>query len=52
VYVAAPSGERIAVIRPSKDALSRLGDPSSVAVDAIGRVYVSGRKSPTLLRFQ
>jgi hypothetical protein len=52
VYVASPSGERIAVIRPSKDALSRIGDPSAVAVDAIGRVYLSGRKSPTLLRFQ
>jgi TolA-binding protein len=52
VYVASPSGERITVIRPPKDALSRLGDPSSVAVDAIGRVYVSGRKSPIILRFQ
>ncbi len=52
VYVASPAGERITVIRPPKEALSRLGDPSSVAVDAIGRVYVSGRKSPTVLRFQ
>jgi TolA-binding protein len=52
VYVASPAGERITVIRPPKDALARLGDPSSVAVDAIGRVYVSGRKSPTVLRFQ
>ena len=52
VYVASPTGERITVIRPPKEALSRLGDASSVAVDAIGRVYVSGRKSPTVLRFQ
>lgn len=52
VYVASPAGERIAVIRPPKNALERLGDPSAVAVDAVGRVYVSGRKSTTILRFQ
>ncbi len=52
VYVAAPTGERITVIRPPKEALARLGDPSSVAVDATGRVYLCGRKSPVVLRFQ
>jgi outer membrane protein assembly factor BamD (BamD/ComL family) len=52
VYVASPTGERITVIRPPKEALSRLGEASSVAVDAIGRVYVSGRKGQTVLRFQ
>ena len=52
VYVASPTGERITVIRPPKEALSRIGEASSVAVDAIGRVYVSGRKSPAVLRFQ
>jgi TolA-binding protein len=52
VYVASPTGERITVIRPPREALDRLGDPSSVAVDALGRVYLSGRKSATILRFQ
>jgi len=52
VYVAAPWGERIAILRPPKAAQSRLGDPASVAVDAIGRVYLGGRKSPTVLRFE
>lgn len=52
VYVASPSGERLAVIRPSKEAAARLGEPSAVAVDAIGRVYVSGRKGSTILRFR
>ena len=52
VYVASPAGERITVIRPPREALDRLGEPSSVAVDALGRVYVSGRKSATILRFQ
>lgn len=52
VYVASPSGERLAVIRPPREAAARLGEPSAVAVDAIGRVYVSGRKSATILRFR
>jgi len=52
VYVASPAGERITIIRPSKAAAARLGDPSSVAVDAVGRVYLSGRKSGVVLRFK
>ncbi len=52
IYVASPAGERITVIRPSKTAAARLGEPSSVAVDAVGRVYLSGRKSAVVLRFQ
>jgi len=52
VYVASPAGERITIIRPSKTAAARLGEPSSVAVDAVGRVYLSGRKSAAVLRFQ
>jgi TolA-binding protein len=52
VYVASPTGERLAVIRPTKEAAARLGEPSAVAVDAIGRVYVSGRKGSTILRFR
>lgn len=52
VYVASPTGERLAVIRPSKEAAARLGEPSAVAVDAIGRVYISGRKGSTILRFR
>ncbi|HEV8701436.1 MAG TPA: tetratricopeptide repeat protein [Candidatus Polarisedimenticolia bacterium] len=52
VYVASPSGERLAIIRPSKEAAARLGEPSAVAVDAIGRVYISGRKGATILRFR
>ena len=52
VYVASPAGERITIIRPSKNAAARLGEPSSVAVDAVGRVYLSGRKSAVVLRFQ
>ena len=52
VYVASPAGERITIIRPPKTAAARLGDPSSVAVDAVGRVYLSGRKSGVVLRFK
>ncbi|MBI1951363.1 MAG: tetratricopeptide repeat protein [Acidobacteria bacterium] len=52
VYVASPAGERLAVIRPPKGAAARLGEPSAVAVDAIGRVYISGRKGATILRFR
>jgi len=52
VYVASPTGERLAVIRPTKEAAARLGEPSAVAVDAIGRVYISGRKGSTILRFR
>ena len=52
VYVASPAGERITIIRPSKNAAARLGEPSSVAVDAVGRVYLSGKKSAVVLRFQ
>lgn len=52
VYVASPEGERLAVIRPPKDAAARLGEPSAVAVDAIGRVYLGGRKSGVVLRFR
>jgi hypothetical protein len=50
--VASPAGERLAIIRPPKDAAARLGEPSAVAVDAIGRVYISGRKGATILRFR
>jgi len=52
VSVADPQGKRIAVIRPSKEAQTRLGDPAAVAVDAIGRVYLSGRKTGQVVRFQ
>ena len=52
VYVASPTGERLGIIRPSKEAAARLGEPSAVAVDAIGRVYISGRKGSTILRFR
>ena len=52
VYVASPAGERLAIIRPPKGAAARLGEPSAVAVDAIGRVYISGRKGATILRFR
>jgi len=52
VYVSSPLGKRITVIRPPKEALGRLGEPSSVAVDATGRVYVAGRKSTFVLRFE
>jgi outer membrane protein assembly factor BamD (BamD/ComL family) len=52
VTVADPLGHRIAVIRPGRDAQSRLGEASAVAVDAIGRVYLCGRKSGQVVRFQ
>jgi TolA-binding protein len=52
VHVTDPDGKRIAVIRPPKEAADRLGEASAVAVDALGRVYVCGRKSPTVLRYR
>jgi TolA-binding protein len=52
VAVADPLGHRIAVIRPGRDAESRLGEASGVAVDALGRVYLCGRKTGQVVRFQ
>lgn len=51
VQVADPSGRRIAIIRPPKDVLSRLGDVTSVAVDPVGRVYLCGRRGSQVVRF-
>jgi DNA-binding beta-propeller fold protein YncE len=52
VFVVNPDGERISVIQPSRAVRSRLGDPSAVAVDARGQVYLAGRKSGQVVRFR
>jgi TolA-binding protein len=52
VYVADPEGRRIAVIRTPADVVGRLGDVTSLAVDATGRVYLGGRRGGALVRFQ
>ena len=52
VTVADPAGKRITILRPSKEAQSRLGDPASLAVDSVGRVYLVGRKSGQVVRFR
>jgi TolA-binding protein len=52
VYVGDPEGRRIAVIRTPRDVVGRLGDVTSVAVDATGRVYLGGRRGGALVRFQ
>jgi len=52
VSIADSTGRKIAAIPLSKEAESRLGDPSSVAVDAVGRVYLGGRKTGQVVRFQ
>ncbi|MBI4169076.1 MAG: tetratricopeptide repeat protein [Acidobacteria bacterium] len=51
VHVADPAGRRITLIRTPKEVLSRLGDVSSIAVDAVGRVYLCGRKGSRVVRF-
>jgi len=51
VTVADPQGRRIAAIAMPRVIESRLGEPSSVAVDALGRVYLTGRRSGQVVRF-
>jgi TolA-binding protein len=52
VFVADPTGHRITVVRPPKEVAARLGDVSAVAVDPSGRLYLAGRKSGVVVRFQ
>ena len=52
VTVGDPVGKKITTIRPERDALARSGDPSAVAVDAVGRVYLAGRKGSSVVRFR
>ena len=52
VSVADPTGRPITVIRPDKKVTSFLREASSVAVDPMGRVYLAGRKTGVVVRYQ
>ena len=52
VVVCDPEGRPITVVRPTKEMLQQTGEPASLAVDAFGRVYLAGRKSGRVVRFQ
>jgi TolA-binding protein/DNA-binding beta-propeller fold protein YncE len=52
IFVADPQGNRIGLVRPAKQVTSRLGDPAALAVDPTGRIYLCGRKSGRVVRFQ
>ncbi len=52
IHVAGPDGRRLTVVRPPRDVVSRIGDPQAIAVDASGRIYLTGRKAGAIVRFQ
>ncbi len=52
VVVADPAGKLISTLRISREVRSRLGDPAAVAVDALGRLYLAGRKTGQVVRYQ
>jgi TolA-binding protein len=52
VHVAGPDGRRLTVLRPGRDVESRIGEPQAIAVDATGRIYMTGRKAGAIVRFQ
>ena len=52
VVVCDPAGRRITVVRLPKDFKARVGEVATLAVDAMGRLYLGGRKSGVVGRLQ
>ena len=52
IFAGDPDGKRITVVRPPAAVGDRLGDISSLAIDAQGRLYLAGRKSGVVVRLQ
>jgi TolA-binding protein len=52
VAVCDPDGRLITLVRPPKEMLLQIGEPSTLAVDALGRIYLAGRKTGRVGRFQ
>lgn len=52
VFVTDAGGRPITVVKPPKEMMQRLGEPAAVAVDALGRIYLGGRKSGVVTRLQ
>ena len=52
IFVTDPRGELIDVVRPPREVTALLGTPTALAVDGTGRIYLCGRKSGRVVRFQ
>ena len=52
ISIADSEGRKISEIRLPRDVKSRLGTPTALAVDHLGRVYLGGKKDGQIVRFR